>query len=289
MRNAAFIVSKPLQILVALSIIKQLGIQTTSYLVIVDEFFNAGPIYERMKSVNWEFSDLAVEFCRHHNDAYKFASTNKIENIFIDSDIGTKKYLQLLNIKFKHRATNISVYEEGLGTYRPDLYSGVKKSIFDILGVGTQFGGSSFTDSLYLYHPNEYQNTFPGYRKRLEKINLSPLDILRLYFNEFSFIFDYVGVSRQSSNECHLYLSSWDLDYNFIERFLAFPGDKYFKPHPHIKTTDLSEYGTLINRTAPVEMILADLKEKYEIVNVYHHGSSAEKYFNEKNVIFVRI
>ncbi|MGX9728047.1 MAG: hypothetical protein ACTFAK_12245 [Candidatus Electronema sp. VV] len=34
------------------------------------------------------------------------------------------------------------VYEEGLGTYRKDLYTGTRKRLFDYFGIGTFFGGN---------------------------------------------------------------------------------------------------------------------------------------------------
>lgn len=289
MKDTAFIVTKPLQILVALSIIKQLNIQATSHLVIVDSFFNAEMIFERLKLADWEYSNISIEFCNSTKEAYKFVGSIAINNLFIDADVGVRKYMCLLGIKIRRRLKKIFVYEEGLGTYRSDIYSGLKREIIKFFGIGVHFGGSGITNGVYVCCPSEYLENFPKYRKSVEKIRCSPQEILRLYFDKFSCIFDYSPSSGLCGEVCNIYLSNWQIDRKFTEKFSALPGDKYLKPHPHIKAEDLSEYGTLIGRTAPAEMVLIDLMEKYKFVNVFHHGSSVEKYISAKNIAFIRV
>src|SRR5690606_35901220 len=115
----------------ALSVINQLNIRTKAYLVIVDSFFNARSVYERMKSTDWEFSGLSFEFFVSRSEAHQFVRMHKVNNIFIDADVGVRKYFDLLRMKLNNRLLSINVYEEGIGTYRTDLYPGVKKLIFD--------------------------------------------------------------------------------------------------------------------------------------------------------------
>lgn len=289
MRNTAFIVTKPLQILVALSIIKQLGIHATSYLIIVDSFFDSKMVFERLKLADWEFSSLSIKFSASHRGAHQFINKNEIDCLFIDSDVGFRKYLNLLNLKIKHRALEINVYEEGLGTYRNDLYSGLKKEIFKKLGIGTHFGGSRFVKCLYLYNPEIYQLNLPRGMVCLKRIRVGIADILDLYFDQLVHIFDYSPVVGGGENLCHVYLSGWQVDHGFLEKFLLNSGDKFIKLHPHIKSSEFLHFGVLVKQTAPAELVLADLAFKYNEVNVYHSGSSVEKYFSKKNVNFLRV
>lgn len=281
--------TKPLQILVALSIIKQLDIRDRTHLVIVDSFYNARLVYERMKSADWDFSDLAISFCASHREAHQFSIESGINTLFIDSDVGAQKYFDLLKIKLKRRNLNIKVYEEGLGTYRTDLYSGTKKTIFDFAGIGTHFGGCALTSQIHLCDPEAYHKNFPKYKKPVKKLELGPLDIIRQYFPSLSHIFDYCSPAAPTSDLCHIYLSSWHVDRSFLEKFSMLAGDKYLKLHPHIKVTGEWGLGTLVSRTAPAEMVLLDMMEKYKSVSVFHHGSSVEQYISGKNVIFIRV
>lgn len=289
MRDTAFIVTKPLQILVALSIIKQLDIRDKTHLVIVDSFFNANLVYQRMKSIDWDFSELSVKFCKSVSEAYQFVGRSGVKKFFIDADVGVRKFLSLVHLKIKCWPLSINVYEEGLGTYRADLYSGIKKTILDLMGIGTQFGGCALTNCLYLYDPEAYRENFPKYKKKLNKISSSPVDTILLYFTSLSHIFDHTLLAERASDSCHIYLSTWHVDYNFIEKFSALPGDKYLKLHPHIKTVDGASWGALVSRTAPAEMILIDMMKKYKSVNVFHHGSSVERYISGENITFTTV
>lgn len=289
MRDTAFIVTKPLQILVALSIVKQLNIRNKAHLVIVDSFFNARLVYERMKSIDWEFSGLSFEFFESLREARKFARMCKINNLFIDADVGVQKYFYLLRMKFNNRLLNINVYEEGVGTYRTDLYSGVKKSILNLAGIGAHFGGCVLTSRIYLCEPQSYRKNFPNYKKPIEKLILGPTDIIRQYFSSLSHVFDHCSLAAPTSDICHIYLSSWHVDHHFLKEFSMLAGDKYLKLHPHIKVTDEWGQGTLVSRTAPAEMVLLDMMEKYKSVNVFHHGSSVEKYISGGNINFIKL
>lgn len=289
MRDTIFIVSQPLQILVALSIIKQLGIDQRSYLAIVGTFYNARLVYERLATANWELSPLSIKFFESHKDANKFIIKSRASNLFTDGDVSVKKYLELQSIKLRRKSITINVYEEGLGTYRTDLYSGLKKRILNLLGVGTNYGGCILTDSLYLFNPDLYKNTFPKSQVKLVQIAMRPVDIISSYFDSLSFIFDHSPISRGSEDVCHVYLSSWGVDYDFLKEFSKLRGDKYIKLHPRAKAIRGENYGVMVSRTPPAEMVLLDMMGKYKTVNVYHHGSSVEKYFSEKNVVFLKV
>lgn len=288
-RDTAFIVSQPLQILIAISIIRQKRSEKKSCLIIVGTFFDAHQIFERMKLIDWEMGGIFIVFFDSHEEAHLYIKENEFDNLFTDGDVGVRKYRDLLLMKASRRSLKINVYEEGLGTYRPDLYSGAKKLILNLLGVGTNFGGCSLTSSLYVLDPDSYRKIFPRYRCDVKKIDLSPMDIIKLYFNELSHIFGHCAVAPKSFGVCHIYLSGWSIDFDFLHKFSNLPGDKYIKLHPRVKLDVDENWGTRISRSVPAEMVLIDLKEKYNEVNVYHHGSSAERYFNENDVVFIRI
>lgn len=288
-RDTAFIVSQPLQILVALSIIKQKQIVESSYLLIVGTFYNAKMVFQRMKEVEWPMSGLAIEFFETHKAASRFSVKNNVKNYFCDGDVSLKKFFELLYLKFNVPSIRINVFEEGLGTYRADLYSGVKRNILRFLGVGTNYGGCVLTDRLYLFSPEAYRGVFPESKVKLEKILNRPIDIIILYFQSLSYIFDHSVVLEKSDEVCNVYLSSWVVDYDFLQKFSALPGDKYIKLHPRSKDEGAKDCGILVSRTAPAEMALVNFMEKYKSVVVFHHGSSVERYIPEGNITFVKI
>lgn len=289
MKDTAFLVSQPLQVLVALSIIEQLNISKASRILFVGKFFNAKEIYERMRGADWQFSDLAIDFFNDHKEAYKFARQQDITNFFTEGDVGVKNFLYLLSLKLRLHPVTINIYEEGLGTYRTDLYSGLKKTILNFFGVGTNFGGCSLTNTLYVFNPDEYLKAFPGYKKALKKIEKTLVDVIRTHFDSLGYIFDRSPIAEKFGEMCNVYLTDHIIDFDFLENFSLLPGDKYIKPHPRAYATTEKWHGTLLSRTAPAEMALLDLKQFYKIVNVYHHGSSVARYFKADNVNFLKI
>lgn len=288
-KKSAFIVTKPLQLMVAMSLIEQLDLKAVSDFLIVDAFANAEDVAQRLQ----KYSNFGRSiFCDSFKKAYRIAKKRCYQHLYIDSDVGLRQYAQLVLIKVFHRKKEINVYEEGLGTYRNDLYHGTRKYFLDLIGAGTYFGGCSLTSKFYAYRPEEYKIKLNVHYKKVEEIRkpleqfiLENIDILRDIFNfreiekimNFSMFYD----------ECHVYLSSWTIDNSIMKDINGFSGLKLLKPHPHIKNNKSNEGFLTIPAYIPAELLLIKLLEVCKKINVYHHGTSASRYINSDRIHFV--
>jgi len=292
MPRSACIVTKPLQLMIAMTIIEQLDIGRKADLLIVDAFGNAKMVFDNLNNHQLKKLYRAVYFFDNHKLAYQHANKTGYGNIYIDSDVGFKKYLTLLFLKIKNPFVKISVYEEGLGSYRTDIYSSnLKKFFLRVFGVGIHFGGSAITSSIYLFKTDAYINLFHSGARKVNLINKE----LSLFIEEnkefLYFLFKYEPIKNQAdkTKECHIYLTSWIPDGKFIKKLKSFSGDKFIKPHPHLKIS-LERSGLIeVPGGVPAELVLDDLSKSYSKVIVYHHGTSAKRYLNSANLIFTEI
>jgi len=289
-KDHAFIVTKPLQLMVALSIMHQLEIAERSQVIVVNAFAGARGVAERLAFLAEPFSGISVKFVETIPTAYHFIRNNRFSVIFIDADVGVRKCIDLLRARLANSGLEIRVYEEGLGTYRKDLYQGFKRSLLNSLGIGTRFGGFGLTSKLYLYNPAEYQINFPKSKVLLELVAIPLSQFIYDHFGLLSCLFDYKAPASVRSHKCNLYLSNWSIDDLFINRFLALHGDSYIKPHPHI--TDFknnNSHSLVVDPAIPAEIAILGFLSLYESVDVYHHGSSVERYITNDNVNYILI
>lgn len=275
--------------MVALSIMHQLEIAERSHVIVVDAFAGARGVAERLGSLPEPFSGVSAVFVESPSKGYHLLRNSRFSAIFIDADVGVRKSVDLLRIRYSNPGLKINVYEEGLGTYRSDLYGGLKGSVLNYFGVGTRFGGFRFTSSLYLYDPKHYKVLFPGSEPKLERINRALPDFILDHFDTLSDLFDYKPNILPRSKNCNIYLSNWTIDKFFIEKFLSYGIDSYIKPHPHILDFKESEYDLVIDAAAPAEIAIINFLKKYDFVDVYHHGSSIERYIKDSRVRYIRI
>ena len=290
MREFAFVVTKPLQFLFAAGIIRQLGISDQSFLVVTNSFRDAEAVCERASRADWDLSSMDIRFCADRSEAEQYATRLGVRTLFVDSDVGLRRFLLLLKTQLGLKRPQIWVYEEGLGSYRTDLYKqDIKHRLFDALGIGTHFGGSRLTRGIYVCEPSLFRERFPDQVVEVRKIARTPCEIIEGNLKEWSRIFDYVPVSPSSETACALYLTDWSVHPDGVARLNEFPGDKYMKPHPHIKEIPAVTGVELISATPPAELVLIDLLGTYQSVTVFHHGSSCEKYVGDQRVSYVLV
>lgn len=272
--------------MVALCIAQQEVFESKPIFVIVDAFSGARDVANNLLA---EFTGLQIpKYFSSRESALSFLKKQKINNLFIDSDVGFKNFLKLASLKFKNREIAIHVYEEGLGTYRTDLYSSFKKKLFDFIGAGSFFGGCRFVTGVYVFDTKEYINKIPsnGFKARKIQANLSKfLTDNRINFNR---LFEFCGAKPKSSNAsfCSLYLSGWKIDSKFITEFKKLEGDLFIKPHPHLRNRNLIECTQHFDAKIPAELIIIDLIEKYKFVHVYDHNSSVRRYIKSDGLTF---
>lgn len=295
MSSKIFLVTKPLQLLISLAIIENITSSGPISLLIVDDFFDAKNVYSALNnSKNLTRIDNIIYF-ENHSDAFKYLEINKYNIIFIDSDVGFKRFIQLLKLKISNPKNQLIVYEEGLGTYRNNIYKSPKKNILEIFGIGTYFGGCIFTNAIYVLSPNEYISKL-GNKTPVRKICTSLLDILnkhkRLINNIFPEI-DYVSSEYSNDkNTCLVYMSGWNINFDVLKPYLNENLSIFIKLHPHIKSfSDEIKNNTknfiYVTPSLPAEVLLDHLSRNFKKVKVIHHGSSITRYIDKNNIEYI--
>ena len=286
----AFIVTKPLQLVFAASIIRQLDIADQSVLIITNDFLGAEDVCVRARTLDWDLSAMKIQFSVDRRMAERVATDLGVKRVFVDSDVGLKRFLSLLKTQIIKEPPEIWVYEEGIGTYRNDLYKdSLKRRVFKVLGIGTHFGDSRYTRGIYVRNPNQFLEKFPKVEVEVCQIKLTASETLDQNIEEWAIAFNYTNVQPGQTEECALYLTDWEVHDVGIIRLNEFLGDRFIKPHPHIKSSIEVPTVQMISATAPAELVLMDLLANYVQVTVFHHGSSCERYIDNKRVSFVRL
>lgn len=278
--------------MVVLAIIDQLPRDIQKDLLIVDYFSGAQKVSARLNELN--LAECSVWFFADEAKAFSFVRRRRYKKIFIDSDVGFIRNLTLIKLWALCPESRIAVYEEGVGTYRNDLYAGLKKRIMEALGCGVYFGGNWRTSELYLYQPELCQNKLRAQKLPIHK---SISSLLVCMANTFEYIFDSADffekiMQRNESSRCLIYLSNWQLDKAVVDQLKQMRCLTIVKPHPHIKELGmLNEMEGMVLAPAgiPAEMLISMVSRKFDHVKVLHHGSSVVRYVNYESVEFCTV
>lgn len=288
-----FVVTKPLQLMVVLALIPQLGEDCAKDFLIVDNFAGAKDVYEEMTRQTG--NDCRVYYFPHEPEAYEFALTKKYQKLFVDSDVGFRKNAALVKMAVLSPSTVLAVYEEGLGSYRTDLYKGARKQILQMMGCGVFFGGNWRTKEIYLFQPQSCTTPIRAEKikitKTLSELLLQEWDFLCSIFSAADFI-ENIQSGGSSSKECIIYLTSWTIEEQRIAGLCADGRKVIVKPHPHIKDANLLTWRSdlsLAPASIPAEIVIMSAARTFERVTVMHHGSSVDRYLNIPNVDFERV
>lgn len=233
---------------------------------------------------------LSIDFVRDRPSAFPHIQSVGAKAVFVDGDASFANFRILSDLIRKLPGLKINVYEEGVGTYRNDLYKGLKRKIFELLGVGAYMGGFRGTNCVYVMHPEEYRNTFPYHKTEVVKIDRGPFDVLLSDLQYWMRVFSFESISNPLKPTCCLYLSTWSLDHPNAYDIIDVKGrDAYVKLHPRLSGSPAIPGFRSIGRYSPAELVIANLSRLYDHVLIYHHGSSVERYFQAHNVEFFRI
>jgi hypothetical protein len=290
-RHSVFLATKPLQLIISEIIAAQLDVNRKD-IIIVDSFHDA----HRVANIVAEYGFWTEVRCvRTRQEGIREALKLRADDLFIDSDVGFRSFLYLFEYRTLVRKP-IWVYEEGVGSYRTDLYAGgLKKWLFERIGVGVRFGGCRFTNGLYVFSPDKIQAQSLNVRTDfiVHKIDVSFQDYCVNHLKRYC---HYFNISEKTFSEheiggvWHLYLSNWSLDMavDFAKRPLE--GLKILKPHPHIKYIDdlvVKGFDVVLDGGIPVELLLIKMAATSNKIIVWrHHGSSASEYIKLPNVDF---
>ena len=285
----SFISGTPLHIMIALSFIPQLGIQSISKLKIVDYFNDAENVYKRMSELTWEYNELEVSFFPSHRQAYIDSLKDKTDHLYLDSDASFRRYLETVAIKAVRPAIDIIVLEDGVGTYRPDLSAGLKKIIVDAIGVATYLGGLCKNKTVFVFGEQRYRDIFFQFKEEVLQIVERLEDTISRLSAELGYIFGHELEYSSHHHICKLYLSNWKMDEAAIELLADLEGETFVKLHPHAKRKNLHSNLAQIDNGVPAEIVILNLSKNYQKVHVYHHGPNVEQYIASKNVDCINV
>lgn len=293
-KGAVYIASKPLQYMVCEMLAHQKG--GVSHLIMVNMFVEARSACERAsRLVAWK----TCSFAKNRFLSFFRASLLGPSHLYIDGDIGTRLFFYCGLFKLLNPRADIYVYEEGIGTYREDIYESswtqkIKSFFFKYSGISTYFGGCYFTSGVYVYCPNKYSRVFPEMHGKIRRIDTSLQEYCISEGDNLMSIFGgEKGISVGHGDSCALYLSGWDIDIQALSGFPGWSGQeiRFAKYHPYIRRPPLSACQDVINIPGliPAELLILELAASYSSVVVFHHGSSASEYITLDNVFFVNI
>lgn len=272
----AFVVTKPLQYL------NVLNIENVQYktLLLIDCFANAKTVFKeiREKSDYWDylyfFDDMA--------DAFNWLLLNKskIGTLYIDSDINHKRHF------FNLRKLNITVYEEGLGTYRKSQYKPRRWFIGNcylffmrLLGYENRRGGNKYTKNIIVYNPRFYNFYISRQKKRVNNFKLPLLEHI-VSSNEINVFNDTFNYSKFHEKTILLYIASWDIE-NIADYTKQLTVDyKFIKPHPHTNKNSMNgDFDVTISSTIPAEIFITNLIQYCKKLYIVSNYSSSVVYF----------
>lgn len=272
--------------MVALCIVQQGEWDTKPVFVILDTFSGAGEVADRLLHDFDQFQSPV--FFTSRQAALAFLKKAKFDHLFIDSDVGVKNFLTLASQKFSNPRLLIHVYEEGLGTYRTDLYGCFKKKMFSLVGIGAFFGACRFVSRVYVFDAQEYIDNIPKNSVKVSKIQGDLSKFLAVNRDALKRLFGFTGVnpSPKDKSHCSIYLSDWVIDKEFISYFKLLKGDLFIKPHPHLRNCNEFDGVRSIGANVPAELVIGDLMEVYDFVRVFDNHSSVRRYVSRNNLTF---
>lgn len=286
--STIFIIERPTQIITAITILEQLRIKNEGLIIAVNRFNDAKNIVDRFNEVEktWSF-----ELTENYQKAINQAAKKLPAHLFIHWDVGFRMQNHLRQLRKLNKNNKISVFEEGIGTYRQDIYPPLKKRIFRLLKLPTNIGGSKYIDDVYIYDKKRYISNAHTHPKETIEIYRSLETTIRERHRTLNYIFSSENFIRQLSEkhcrDCQIYLSNWNFSNQELTRFSSKGGIKVLKLHPHCETDYFSEDVLIAPKSLPAELLISAASQLFRNVTVYHKGSSVPLYIKSKNVKFV--
>lgn len=291
-KSVVFIVTKPLQLIIAEMLREQCG-YSNAQLIVLEGFSNARRISELiLDSGRWRQVNCVADIKAAHK---KVISIRHIDVLFVHADVGLRHHLLALRLKRKNRNIEIAVYEEGTGSYRSSVInSRFKQKVYAVVGAGSRYAGNRFSDLYYVFTPSQIpkKHEISSVSIRLIKENLASFVQANQGYFERCFEIPKDLLELEGSC-CCIYLSSWSIDQEFIERKSDLAPESaiwLLKLHPHIKDSiDPQGFHYSVPSHIPAELLIPKMAAKFKKLIVFHHGSSAVLYTILSNVEFHRI
>jgi hypothetical protein len=257
-------------------------------LVIENKFKDAYKFYESVKMFDNSWNE--IQYADDRSKVFFLCMFKyRVANLYYYLDF----MLRAASMLYAIPAKDIYVYEEGISAYRTDIFkntAGYKRKIRKLLGLSEYAGLHPRVKGMYVYCKEKYLKTFSSLTKR----KLSPLNFnasfrqmingnVNLALNVFNFNADKIFADVHNKKVL-LYLTSWPLDENVLKHIENTEHDYFvIKPHPHIRELDFpnqwkNKNTIVINSVILAEFIIKILSDKNNLLDIYHHNSSAVMY-----------
>lgn len=288
-KRSVFVVERPLQIIHSIELFNQLGLTNVDFFI-ADTFHDAAGIAKRLSAC---FSTLNVELFPTYHDAISAVSNIMYDNLFIHWDVGFGTDKILRRLKNRNPALSISVFEEGVGTYRTDIYPAIKRFIFRIIKLPINVGGSMYVDRIFVHNVNEYIKTSISHPPSVIKINNTLPKSIQYHFSIYLSIFDpdnfISSIGDKIFKRCYIYLSGWSYDDADLPHYYGSGDLNIIKLHPYCKFSASPDRFIVAPAGIPAELIILAAAKQCETVTVLHHGSSSSRYIDSDNVTFLEL
>jgi hypothetical protein len=282
-----FVTERPTQIITAIALCENLELSEEVQILVADRFKDASTIVGRFSESESRFSFRLVA---SYDEAIEIAGSELPAHIFIHWDMGFGTQRRLRSLRRRNKGNRISVFEEGVGTYRQDIYPPIKKLIFRFLGFPVNIGGSRYISDIYVYDREKYLSNALVRPRDVNQIEPGLDGIVAARQAQFVSIFSAEELieSLEGSDRgvCTIYLS----DFNFKDSDLKglFPerGVRVLKLHPHCQARVLRNDILVAPTSLPAELLIMIASRIFNSVIVYHAGSSTAMYIHQDNVKF---
>lgn len=287
--DSVFITERPIQIINAIELIDQLNLNGRVDLFIANTFHDAKGVSERLKI---SFPHINVFLFCDYQSAISHVPKRNYSHLFLHWDVGFRTQRILRHIKRLNPRLSISVFEEGVGTYRSDIYHFAKRKIFQLLNYPINVGGSIYTDRIFVHNVYEYNKNSVSTPKIVAKINRSVSESISYRWNNYIAIFDsdrfIENIEYDIDIECSIYMSGWNYNPRIPEKYFRDDHLNIIKLHPHCSySEDFRKYRS-VPANIPAELLIQHASHRCKIVNVIHHGSSSTRYINAPNIRFFK-
>lgn len=304
MKKHLFISSKPLQLVIQNSVIATYFSrnQCSLNLWLIGSFYNSAGFYEKIALSKGHWSQ--IKYFKSKYVAYlNLLLTNRYDNLYIDSDYGS---INLILMFCKLFGKNIYVVEEGIGIYSKNLlksydhiygkYYFIKRIWLTVIGSGLYFGGSIWTDGIFVFNPIKYKQVHNKHKKTVHHIKVSLKHQIINNIGYYAELFElnplYELAKKTSYNNIVIYSAPYMIN-NFYKKYIGVNTLFILKLHP-----GFSDYKSLIfdNRRvvllkncAPTELVVYLLLTLNKSITVLHENSSVGEYLDgEINTINLR-
>jgi len=287
-----YVCSKPLQYFNIRNLPKE--DQFKRVLIIEDKFKDAYKFYQQVIEFDKDWHE--VIFIDNRSKIFWICLFKySVANFYYYLDFMLKASILLYVLLCK----KIFVYEEGISAYRTEIFAKTanhKRKIRKFFGMSEYAGLHPRTKGIYVYNKEKYLKTFSFLKRKLNPLpfkvpfqemieNNLPLALKIFQFNANEIFSDVIN------KKVLFYITAWPINESALQQ-ISVDGYDYIviKPHPHIREINLpaaweNAKTIVIESVILAEFLVEILRERDNIIDIYHHNSSAVMYLQPNSHI----